>query len=156
LPSNGSAPWQSWTNLEARALPTEPFAHSLGVHSGTPVAVEIEFDARVAEYVKGREWHRSQVIDERPDGSLLMTLTVSDDRPLRSWIHSFGPLARVVSPARLAQEIFEEIDEARDRYKARLTFDIPRAAIKPAEGPAPAVEARKRRLPLKTRKWRAS
>jgi hypothetical protein len=85
-----------------------------------------------------------------------MTLTVSDDRPLRSWIHSFGPLARVVSPARLAQEIFEEIDEARDRYMARLTFDIPRAALRPAEGPGPPVEARNRRLPLKTRKWRAS
>jgi predicted DNA-binding transcriptional regulator YafY len=143
-------------HFEPRPLPTEPFANSLGVHSGPTVAVEIEFDPRVAEYVKGREWHRSQIIDERPDGSLLMTLTVSDDRPLRSWIHSFGPLARIISPARLAQEIFEEIDEARDRYLSRLTFDVPRVAVTPAAGAAPAVEARNRRLPLKTRKWRAS
>jgi hypothetical protein len=85
-----------------------------------------------------------------------MTLTVCDDRPLRSWIHSFGPLARVVSPATLAQEIFEEIDEARDRYMPRLTFDVPRAAARPSEGPAAAAKARNRRLPLKTRKWRVS
>jgi predicted DNA-binding transcriptional regulator YafY len=143
-------------HFDPRPLPTEPFANSLGVHSGPPVPIEIEFDARVAEYVSGREWHRSQVIDERPDGSLLMRLTVSDDRPLRSWIHSFGPLARVVSPARLAQEIFEEIDEARDRYMPRLTFDVPRMAVTPPDVAAPAVEARNRRLPLKTRKWRAS
>jgi predicted DNA-binding transcriptional regulator YafY len=142
-------------HFEPRALPSEPFAHSLGVHSGPPIPVEIEFDARVAEYVKGREWHRSQVIDERPDGSVLMTLTVSDDRPLRSWIHSFGPLARVVSPARLAQEIFEEIDEARDRYMPRLTFDVPRMAVTPAESAVSPVEG-KIRLPEKTRKWRAS
>jgi len=122
------------------------------VYSGTPIHIEVEFDARVADYVKGREWHRSQVMQERADGSLLMTLTVSDDRPLRSWIHSFGPLARVVAPARLAQEIFEEIDEARDRYMPRLTFDLPRMAATVAEG----VEAGHRRLPLKARKWRAS
>jgi predicted DNA-binding transcriptional regulator YafY len=143
-------------HFEPRPLPTEPFAHSLGVHSGTPETVAIEFDARVAEYVKGREWHRSQIIDDHPDGSLLMTLTVCDDRPLRSWIHSFGPLARVVAPTRLAQEIFEEIDEARDRYMPRLTFDVPRVAGLQAEGVAEAAVPRNRRLPLKTRKWRAS
>ena len=140
--------------FEPRALPTEPFPHSMGAHSGTPGPVEIEFDARVADYVKGREWHGSQVFDERPDGSLRMTLTVCDDRPLRSWIHSFGPVARVVAPARLAQEIFEEIDEARDRYMPRLTFDVPRMAVD--SGVAMAPKQRNLRLPRKARKWRAS
>jgi hypothetical protein len=125
------------------------------VHSGTPGIVQVEFDPRVADYVKERDWHRSEVIEERPDGSLLMTLTVCDDRPLRSWIHSFGPLARVVAPAQLAQEIFEEIDETRDRYMQRLTFDVPRAAL-PQEGGTPATKDRHRRLPVKVRNWRAS
>ena len=83
-----------------------------------------------------------------------MTLTVCDDRPLRSWIHSFGPLARVVAPARLAQGIFEEIDEARDRYMPRLTFDVPRMAVD--SDVAVASKERNLRLPLKARKWRAS
>jgi predicted DNA-binding transcriptional regulator YafY len=133
--------------FEPRPLPIEPFADSLGVHTGTPERIEIEFDARVAEYVKERDWHRSLQIDERPDGSLLVRLNVSDDRPLRSWIHSFGPLARVVAPARLAQEIFEEIDEARERYKPGLKFDVPRMAIEPAA---------QRKLPRKSRTWKVS
>ena len=83
-----------------------------------------------------------------------MTLTVCDDRPLRSWIHSFGPVARVVAPARLAQEIFEEIDEARDRYMPRLTFDVPRMVVD--AGVAVASRHKNLRLPLKARKWRAS
>jgi predicted DNA-binding transcriptional regulator YafY len=86
--------------FEPRALPTEPFANSLGVHTGPPERIEIEFDSRVADYVKEREWHKSLEIEERADGSLLVRLEVCDDRPLRSWIHSFGPLARVVAPAR--------------------------------------------------------
>jgi predicted DNA-binding transcriptional regulator YafY len=134
-------------HFETRALPMEPFADSLGVHTGTPERVEIEFDPGVAEYVKERDWHRSQQMDSRPDGSLIVCLDVCDDRPLRSWIHSFGPLARVVFPKRLAQEVFEEIEEARERYMPRFTFDVPRMEM---------VSRAQRRLPPKTRKWRAS
>jgi predicted DNA-binding transcriptional regulator YafY len=105
--------------FEPRPLPTEPFADSIGVHTGKPEPVAVEFDARVADYVKGRDWHRSQEIEERGDGSLLVRLNVSVDVPLKSWILSFGPLARVVVPATLAQEIFEDIHEAHERYLTR-------------------------------------
>ena len=144
--------------FESRALTTEPFANSIGAHSGSPSAkpvhVEIEFDVRVAEYVKERERHPSQRNESRPDGSLLVRLTVSNDPPLRRWIHSFGPLARVVAPAALAQEMFEEIDEARDLYAPRLTFDIP-GVVPPAVGP-PMAGVRSRRLPLTARTRHAS
>ena len=145
--------------FEPRPLPAEPFADSLGVHTGKPLAIEVEFEASVADYVSGRDWHRSQEIDRRPDGSLLVRLNVCDDRPLRSWIHSFGPLARVVAPARLAQEIFEEIDEARQRYVPALKFDVPKAGL-PAERPGMtmgdgAIAVRRQgKLPLRVRKWR--
>ena len=45
-------------HFEPRALPPEPFANSLGVFSGSPEPFEIEFDARAADYVREREWHR--------------------------------------------------------------------------------------------------
>ena len=41
-------------------LPDAAFPHSLGVHSGPPERVEIEFQPAVAEYVRAREWHPSQ------------------------------------------------------------------------------------------------
>jgi hypothetical protein len=88
-------------------------------------------DPRVAEFVSEREWHRSQEIEARADGSLLVRLTVCDDRPLRSWIHSFGPLARVVAPARLAREVFQEIEDARELYMPRLTLDMVRVPLTP-------------------------
>jgi len=132
-------------HFEPRALPPEPFANSLGVHSGRPQLIEVEFDARISAYVKSREWHASQEFIEHEDGSVLARLCVCDDRPLRSWIHSFGPLARVVSPSKLAQEIYEEIEEARERYAPRLTFDAPRAAL---------VESRAAKLPSRARLWK--
>jgi predicted DNA-binding transcriptional regulator YafY len=97
-------------------LPDTAFPHSLGVHSGPPERVEIEFQPAVGDYVRTREWHPSQTIRETEGGALLMTLDVCLDRALQSWILSFGPFARVISPERLAREIVEQFDEARARY----------------------------------------
>ncbi len=109
-------------HFEPRPVPREPFEHSLGVHTGTPGEIAIEFDPRVAAYVREREWHPTQAIVEQPDGSLRVTLRVCDDRALRSWILSFGPLARVIAPAQLASDICEELDEARLQYGPRHAF----------------------------------
>lgn len=132
--------------FEPRPLPQHSFEHSIGVHNGTPVNIAIEFDPRVAGYVKGREWHKTQTTEDLPDGGVRLTLHVSDDRPLRAWILSFGPLARVLSPPRLAQEIFEEIQEARERYMPRLMFDAPRMDA--------GRTAAQQRLPMRARMWR--
>jgi predicted DNA-binding transcriptional regulator YafY len=110
-------------HFEPRPLPPEPFANSLGVFSGSPELVEIAFDARVADYVREREWHRSQDITEREDGSIVVRLCVCDDTPLRTWILGFGAMATVLSPKKLAQGIYEEIVAARERYAPRLPFD---------------------------------
>jgi predicted DNA-binding transcriptional regulator YafY len=45
-------------------------------------------------------------------------MNVCHDWGLRSWILSWGPFARVVSPARLAQEIRADLEAAGTRYVA--------------------------------------
>jgi predicted DNA-binding transcriptional regulator YafY len=97
-------------------LPEEAFPNSLGVHSGPAERVTVEFQEPVADYVRAREWHRSQHIEPRDDGGLTLTLDVCLDRALRSWILSFGPFARVVAPASLAQEVAGELEVARAQY----------------------------------------
>jgi predicted DNA-binding transcriptional regulator YafY len=97
-------------------LPAQAFPHSLGVHSGPPERIELEFQASVADYLKAREWHASQVISEKPAGGLRITLDVCRDRSLTSWILSFGPLVRVVSPDALAREIAAELERAAAAY----------------------------------------
>ncbi len=60
--------------FEPRPLSPEPFAHSLGVNSGAPEEIVIEFEPGAASFVREREWHRSQRIEERADGGLTLTL----------------------------------------------------------------------------------
>jgi predicted DNA-binding transcriptional regulator YafY len=97
-------------------LPDTAFPNSLGVHSGPPERVTIEFQAAVADYVRAREWHPSQVLEVLPSGELRITLQVCIDRALHSWILSFGPFARVVAPDALAHDIAAQFEEARARY----------------------------------------
>lgn len=108
-------------------LKDEPFGNSLGVHSGKPEHVEIEFREHVAPYIEERTWHPSQKIAKRPDGSIVLSLDVCLDWTLTSWILGFGPFAHVVTPAKLAEQILEEIEEARDSYAPKLAFTPPPA-----------------------------
>jgi len=97
-------------------LPDTAFPHSLGVHSGPPERVEIEFEPAVVDYLRAHEWHPSQTIEESQDRRVLMTLHVCLDRALEGWILSFGPFARVRAPEALARSIADQFEEARAKY----------------------------------------
>src|SRR5688500_14500346 len=99
------------------AMPEEPFSHSLGVHHGTPEQVTVDFEPQVAAFVEGRKWHPSQTIEALPEGRIRLTLQVSIDWALKGWILSFGPLARVVEPTALADDVREEHRRAAARYE---------------------------------------
>jgi predicted DNA-binding transcriptional regulator YafY len=97
-------------------MPDDAFAHSLGVNDGPPETIEIAFEPRIAPYVRERRWHASQRHIDQPDVGIVVTLDVCNDWALRSWILGFGPLARVLSPASLAHQIREEVEQTRSRY----------------------------------------
>ncbi len=105
---------------EERFTPSEnldaAFAHSIGVNEGPPEHIEIAFEPRIAPYVRERVWHASQKNADRKDGGVVLSLEVCNDWALRSWILSFGPLARVLTPAALAAQIKDEITRASARY----------------------------------------
>ena len=112
---------ETFTPIEE--LPEEAFPHSLGVHSGPPERVELEFQPAVAEYVRARTWHQSQRLRDTESGGIAMTLDVCLDRALSSWILSFGPFARVTAPGELAKEIAAQFEEAHAQYS------IPRSQV---------------------------
>lgn len=95
---------------------TEVFGNSLGVNTGEPRRVEIEFEARVAPFVRARVWHPSQQIRDQSDGRILLSMDVCHDWALRNWILGWGPFARVVVPATLARDIQADLSAAAARY----------------------------------------
>jgi predicted DNA-binding transcriptional regulator YafY len=104
------------TFKKTRELPADLFGGSMGVFWGPPERIELEFDAAVAPYVRGRLWHASQKIEDQPDGRFLMTLDVSNDWALRSWVLGFGASVRVLKPAALAAAVLDEFTRGATRY----------------------------------------
>ena len=96
--------------------PTDVFPDSLGAFSGTPEPVVIEFSAAEAPYVREREFHASQSIEDLPDGRIRLTLNVVIDWELQAWVMGFGPAARVIAPDAFARRIVESLEEARATY----------------------------------------
>ena len=100
--------------------PADVFPHSLGAFSGTPETVVVEFNAAEAPYVRERQWHASQAIEERADGRIRLTLNVVLDWELQAWVMGFGPAARVITPQAFADRILESLEEARATYLRTL------------------------------------
>jgi proteasome accessory factor B len=102
---------------KVKELPADVFGSSLGVFSAEPERIELEFSAQVKPWIFGRTWHPSQQFEERPDGTLRMTLDVSNDWALRSWILGFGADVLVITPAPLARTIRDALSSAASRYR---------------------------------------
>jgi predicted DNA-binding transcriptional regulator YafY len=116
-------------HFEPQPLPAEPFPNSLGVFTGPAESVAIEFDAAAAPYVRERQWHRSQSIDNRADGTIVLRMEICVDWPLRAWILGFGASARVLSPPALANDIVEHLRRAADRYRGSPKPEMARLQI---------------------------
>jgi len=106
------------TFKKTRELPDALFGSSMGVFWGEPERIEVVFDAEVAPFVRGRVWHDSQKTEELPDGRLRMTLDVSIDWALRSWILGFGANVKVLAPKALAVTLADEMRKMLLVYKS--------------------------------------
>jgi predicted DNA-binding transcriptional regulator YafY len=102
----------------------EPFTSSLGPNEGTAVHVVLQFEPAVAPLIRERVYHKTQRMQPRPDGSLVLELDVCDDPWLRSFILQFGHRVQVTAPPALAQSIAAELELARQHYhQADMQFD---------------------------------
>ncbi len=116
----------------SRKLPSRPFPDAIGAFTGKPQRIELVCDRRIATLIVERNWHPSQQTAIQPDGSVKITLDVcTEDPALRRWILSFGPLVQVVAPGALAEEILDELEEAREKYVPRIDFEAPSILYSP-------------------------
>ena len=97
-------------------LPDNLFSESMGVFWGEPERVQLRFSPRVTPFVRGRVWHESQQVTQLPDGGLDVTLDVTTDWALRSWLLGFGGDVRVVSPDSLAADLRSELARGLAQY----------------------------------------
>ena len=110
--------------LPADFDPHEYLEQGFGIFSPSKQSwqVKIHFLAAAAASVSESRWHRSQEILNHPDGSLTLRLKVSNLEELRSWVLSFGPLARVLEPDELIDAVTRDLHATLDAYSRPHTL----------------------------------
>lgn len=65
--------------------------------------VKLKFSPHVSRRVKESVWHPSQIIEDLPDGSCLVTMWVGSTLEMTPWIRGWGPDVEVMEPQELRQ-----------------------------------------------------
>ncbi len=90
------------------------FQHEVG---GIPRQVVIWFDAETAPFIRERRWHPTQVIEEQPDGSLILRMTVRGMNDVKRWVLFYGKGAVVRDPPELVQLVRDEVGAMSRNYQ---------------------------------------
>jgi len=67
--------------------------------------VILRFTPRVADYIREKKWHDSQVLHEREDGGLEMRLKLTSLQEVERWVLTWGGEATVAAPRELADSV---------------------------------------------------
>lgn len=73
-----------------------------------PVEVVLKFHPRVALRVRETRWHRSEQVEELPDGSLLWRARVAEVQEMLPWIRGWGADVEVLKPQELRERMMGE------------------------------------------------
>lgn len=93
------------------------FQGTFGIFRGSePIRVVVDFDAKVAEYVRTRRVHPSQELANLPDGGVRLSMAIGDLTEVGTWILGFGETAKVVEPEELVERIKKELLGALAQY----------------------------------------
>jgi CRISPR-associated endonuclease Cas3-HD len=90
--------------------PRELLAEAWGIWytEAQPVEVVLRFHPRVARRVRETRWHRSEHIEEQPDGSLIWHAQVAEPQEMLPWIRGWGADVEALAPEDLRDRLIKE------------------------------------------------
>jgi predicted DNA-binding transcriptional regulator YafY len=108
---------EEWTVLKDERFVRDPgFSVDTYLSTGflaergdTAEEIEIWFDEYQTRYMRGRQFHPSQRVEEHPDGSMTLCFQSGALAEIRRWVMSFGRHAILRAPATLVAEIQTEL-----------------------------------------------
>ncbi len=81
-----------------------------------PVEVVLRFHPRVAGRVRETRWHRSEQVEEQPDGSLVWRARVAEPQEMVPWIRGWGADVQVLGPRELRETLIGEAKVMAEQY----------------------------------------
>lgn len=81
-----------------------------------PIEVVLKFAPCVARRVRETRWHRSEQVQELPDGSLLWRAWIAEPQEMLPWVRGWGADCEVIAPEELRQVCREEAAKMVENY----------------------------------------
>ena len=87
----------------------------------------LRFDAYQARWIRERQWHPTQEVEELADGGLVLRITVAGGGDLKRWVLSHGSHVEVLEPEWLREAVAEELRRAAQIYPEENSPEGPAA-----------------------------
>lgn len=100
------------------------FKDSWQLARGKPTQIRVQVFPPMARYIREGDWHYSELKEEQPDGSLILTVTVEEIWEIKKWILGWGQYALVLEPDSLRQEIAGELEVLIQSYRSSIAEKI--------------------------------
>jgi predicted DNA-binding transcriptional regulator YafY len=98
--------------------PEDWIGSAFQLHGGEEVIdISIWFSKEKAQFIRERQWHPSQRIEEREDESLILHMKAGGLVEVKNWVLQFGSGAEILAPAQLREACMEEITLMMKRYE---------------------------------------
>jgi predicted DNA-binding transcriptional regulator YafY len=81
--------------------------------------IKLRFIPEIARIMEETVWHPSQVLERQSDGSIIMTLSVTNTVELYSWILGWGEKVEVLKPKELRERVARTAQAILDVYKKK-------------------------------------
>jgi predicted DNA-binding transcriptional regulator YafY len=98
--------------------PQAYFDKEMGVwaSSRTPYMVELLFDREISAYALDRQWHSTQEVSARDDGSVYVKFTTTQMPEVLRWVLGQGHTVKALGPAELVEQVKAEAGKIRGMY----------------------------------------
>jgi predicted DNA-binding transcriptional regulator YafY len=98
--------------------PEEYFDKEMGVYasSRTAYTVELLIADEIGTYALERQWHDTQKVEQREDGSVYVKFTTTQIPEVLRWVLGQGHTVKVLSPPELIGMVKDELEKVRGMY----------------------------------------
>jgi proteasome accessory factor B len=98
----------------------EKLDQSFGIMEEAPQTIRVRFSRPVAHFVKERQWHPTQRIEEIDGGDVIVTIQAGGLDEVASWVLSWGENATALEPPTLVETVLRKLSAALGQYLAKI------------------------------------
>jgi len=98
--------------------PDEFFDEEMGVYASarTPYTVELLVDNEISTFALERQWHDTQTVEQREDGSVYVKFTTTQMPEVLRWVLGQGHTVKALNPPELVELVKAEVEKVWGMY----------------------------------------